>query len=753
MQPLRIERLLMAWLMGFMVSLPLAGPASAQADSSGERWALLVGVSDYQNIGPRLSGPRNDVTLLSATLMDAGFSRHRMRLLADGLEASTVEPKATADGEPTREAILGGLDWLTEVAGPGSEVMIYLSGHGSQAPAATPGDETDGLDELFLPIDAVKASAGEPSALNAITDNELGVKLRALRNRGAKVWLIVDACHSGTLSRAGETVRTARFVDPESLGIARGMGRARPLGSGPESGSAADGVFNFGAADNFVGFYAALPSQLAYESKAPGAEGSIVGEFTWSLLTAIRAGGASDYEELGRQIVSTYAQGMRSETFAMFEGDLHKSPMIGSGPGRKSFAIRSAGGELFVKAGALDGLGEGTVIALNDRAGDTRMLARARLSVTGLSEARLEILETAAAGEAIIASAKAGGRAELARLAAVVIAQDPSFVLHVAGPATLPGRTASPGDRDLVAKVTGLMDGLLDMAPENRKVAIQRAGPDEPADIYPYISDGRVWFFRRGADLALRGTGDPYSLDAASLTMGNLEGALRQFGKHANLMRVAGTLRTSEISAALDVRLFVLPGSAEARQGAPCPSLDGPGNAPEQIGGPPPGAREYKWRESPPVVRNCDYVYLDVRNTGSVPLDVSTFYIDAWGNVFFLWTYAGGYEGDGMRVHPGESRIVYYPESLANADHRQATGPMQLLVLAVPGSPGTSRPIGFRHLEAQGLSVRSADHPASELGELLERAGFGDGHTRSAGAIRTSANGGALVIPVVTQAN
>lgn len=731
-------------------------PAVAQPSAPPERWALVVGVSDYRNLSPSLSGPRNDVTLVSAALADAGFKRANMRVLADGLDRSAIEPKVTADGEPTRVAILASLDWLARSAGRDSQVMIYMSGHGSQAPASA-ADETDGLDELFLPIDVAKVSGSGPVP-NAITDNEIREKLRALLDSGANVWLVVDACHSGTLSRAQETSRTARFLDPAALGLPnvsseRGMIR---LADAPPGDTPADGVFNFGQSRQFVGFYAALPSQVAYESAAPvnaaGAGRSVVGEFTWSLVTAIRAGGLADYEELGRQVVATHAQGMRSDTIPMFEGDLRQPPMLGSGAGGKSIALKADGGQLLTQSGAIDGLGAGAILELTDRTAGSKALGRTRVTSVGLNEARLEIISTTPDGTAVIAAAKAGSRPELARIGARLVAHSPSFVLRIAHPALLPGVTATAADSAMLKAVINAVDVLIKQPPERQSVALAVVGPDEPADIYPYIAKGSVWFFPRGADLALLGPGAPYSLPTPDfdVTANTLGKTFRALGMHANLMRIADAIRSSDVSNALDARLFVKPASPELRRGDRCEALD-EGYA-KDLPGIPQGAHEFVWRKNAPVVMNCDMVYLQIRNTGPAALDVSTFYVDLWGNVSFLWTYDGGADGYGMRLKPGQSRIVYYPESLGKADEHQAVGPMQLLVLATTSRTGDGPAEGFSRLDIQLPQYRSDDLPAGDFGAMLERAGFADGRMRNA-TVSTGSTGGTLIVPLITQAD
>ena len=74
-------------------------------------------------------------------------------------------------------------------AQPGGQVMIYMSGHGTQVPIpekqTNPLDprnpEPDGKDEIFLPSD-VKSWSAE-GVENAIRDDDIGQWLDAIRGR------------------------------------------------------------------------------------------------------------------------------------------------------------------------------------------------------------------------------------------------------------------------------------------------------------------------------------------------------------------------------------------------------------------------------------------------------------------------------------------------------------------------------------------------------------------------------------------
>ena len=92
----------------------------------------------------------------------------------------------------------------------GDQVVFHFSGHGQQVWDDS-GDEIDQLDEALVPYDSpkqYKASTNEGQYL--LRDDELSILLNKIRNKlGAKGSLLVlmDACHSGTATRARTRAR------------------------------------------------------------------------------------------------------------------------------------------------------------------------------------------------------------------------------------------------------------------------------------------------------------------------------------------------------------------------------------------------------------------------------------------------------------------------------------------------------------------------------------------------------------------
>lgn len=177
-------------------ALLASGAAAAAADR-----ALLIGIGTYRSLPEKmfLEGPKNDVGAIEALLKDRlGFAPEGIRVLRDA--------------EATRAAILSAIDeWLVAGTRPGDRAYLYFSGHGLQVKDVS-GDEEDGLDEALSTYDI---AAGDGDWTNVILDDDIDAMLVKLKDR--KVSLVIDACHSGTISRslsvdAGEAMESARFL-------------------------------------------------------------------------------------------------------------------------------------------------------------------------------------------------------------------------------------------------------------------------------------------------------------------------------------------------------------------------------------------------------------------------------------------------------------------------------------------------------------------------------------------------------------
>jgi hypothetical protein len=159
---------------------------SAQTDR-----ALLIAIDSY----PSGSGwtkihAENDISIVLPMLLEKGYKRENIKTL--------INERAT------KNAIVHALENICEESTSGDYIYIHFSCHGQQM-ADDNGDEPDGLDEALIPYDAQRwykkdVYEGE----NHLRDDEFEILLNNIRKKiGSKgnVFVVLDACHSGTADR------------------------------------------------------------------------------------------------------------------------------------------------------------------------------------------------------------------------------------------------------------------------------------------------------------------------------------------------------------------------------------------------------------------------------------------------------------------------------------------------------------------------------------------------------------------------
>ena len=188
--------------------------ATASTAAAAKTHAVLIGASTYRNLPPdkSLRAPANDVRRMRAALLALGIKPEDIALYADGVEGSIADPTAATINQA--------FDALPKRIAGGDQIVIYMSGHGTQIPDDN-GDEDDGFDEAFLPVDAVPPPPGALrfDMTNVIRDDRIGELIDALRAKGAHVWLVVDSCHSGTISRAMNEEQRAKEISAADFGL------------------------------------------------------------------------------------------------------------------------------------------------------------------------------------------------------------------------------------------------------------------------------------------------------------------------------------------------------------------------------------------------------------------------------------------------------------------------------------------------------------------------------------------------------
>lgn len=157
-------------LLCFAILLTLPSPASAASWEPSRTWVFAVGVIDFAdgNIGGWPQARRKDAELMEL-LLRSGVPASRLVFLRDEM-ASLASVRASF-----RE--------LLARTGPGDTLMVYYTGHGSEPTAGVPtqfltydydgGDTSWGVDEIVREVEA--------------------------GFRGGRVFLLADACYTGSL--------------------------------------------------------------------------------------------------------------------------------------------------------------------------------------------------------------------------------------------------------------------------------------------------------------------------------------------------------------------------------------------------------------------------------------------------------------------------------------------------------------------------------------------------------------------------
>ena len=181
-------------ILAFIFALPSVSNAQRKR-------ALIVGISNYHSNGYKVWNNihgAEDVMLLQPQLEKKGF-----------IVNSLTNEAATYQG------IISKLSAFIASSQKGDIVYLHFSCHGQPVEDGLKGDqldEADDWDEAIVPIDAGKDYS--PTGYKGekhITDDELNKYIVSLRKKIGPtgfLYLAIDACHAGTMSRKGiETIR------------------------------------------------------------------------------------------------------------------------------------------------------------------------------------------------------------------------------------------------------------------------------------------------------------------------------------------------------------------------------------------------------------------------------------------------------------------------------------------------------------------------------------------------------------------
>jgi hypothetical protein len=166
-----------------------------------------VGIDRYTVPGAGLQGCVADALAWRELLVDRS-----------GVDAADIV--TLTDEQATGRAVRDAVGALVRASAPGDTAVLVIASHGSWK-VDRGGDEADRYDETICPHDCDRGQIG---------DDELGRLLdRAVD--GVRLTVVVDACHSGTVTRGlepGDVARTLSpwIADPAGHGAGR---RHRPV--------------------------------------------------------------------------------------------------------------------------------------------------------------------------------------------------------------------------------------------------------------------------------------------------------------------------------------------------------------------------------------------------------------------------------------------------------------------------------------------------------------------------------------------
>ena len=237
------------------------GVTVTERQITGKKYAVLIGVAEYQNM-KRLSFTQNDVEALRDQLLALGFDRNNVRTLISG---------NGGNNEPTKENIEQAIKATLDRAEKEDLVIIFLSGHGTQ-----PND----FGPLFCPPTADRKNwSGTTVSLNSIRD-DMGTCKASFK------LLIVDACRDDhPFMSAMESNTEARTI-PVSLSS---LQKAEDIAF---KGVSLEGVNTTAPLENLTVFQSCSDGQVSWEDPQLGERGH--GLFTYYIIEALKGGAADD---------------------------------------------------------------------------------------------------------------------------------------------------------------------------------------------------------------------------------------------------------------------------------------------------------------------------------------------------------------------------------------------------------------------------------------------------------------------------
>ncbi len=705
-------------------------PHAARAQSAKTYHALLIACTAYPNLPPKVAliGPNHDALLVREYLANAApvkFAPENITLLADDL------PEAA--GPPSHEGIKAAFAKLAEKVEDGDFVYLHLSGHGAQQPQAKAGDESDGLDEIFLPRDTDKWVERDKGVPNALMDNEIGEALEAIRNKGAFVWAIFDCCHSATATRAAdvgdEAERKVEFLDLVDEGNRDAAAKVYDTSASAVSSRGFDEngqrkpafaslptSIEPTAKGSLVAFYAAQSIETTPEMPLPkgAADATKYGLFTYTIFNKLAENPAVTYRQLGQAVLQQYSADGRTRPTPLFEG-LLDARVFGSQDtgGTKQWPIKIEGSNITIGAGQLHRLSPGTKLAVLADPLDDLSAALGYLAVRSAKNlvSVLEPVEYNKIAPIAISAIPANAYARVAELSV-------DYKLAVARPGPQDGLDTeialvnSVLDELVSAKDTGFNVALVESGQSAdvrlavmRENAIEGATPDA-------IDQPALWFLPASGDVVTNDGSHPpliiiHTDDRPKFTE-NVASNLRTIFRATSLSRLAAASDYDAEEVSVEFRIKRVKTDTF----------------------------ETLVQASVPRVAPLDEVHLNAKNLSSRPVDLNVLYVGSDHSITHIIA---------DRLVPGASReegLLYFSDK---------TFGMERMIAVLTEAPPQSAMEDLSFLAQPGVPQKTRDVGDPSFSDLLLDVGLAPS-TRS--AMKLSGKGGSkgavMIFPIET---
>jgi len=151
--------------MGGLVASTVAVAAPAP---TAEKWALVIGITDYDGRTRDTVGGANDAAVVQKALLANGWPADHIRMLVDA--------------DATAANIRVGMDWLVQNSTPTSFSVFHFSGHTKQADSGHSGGDNEQFHEFLWGRDN-----------RFVSDREVGARMRALQGHA---WINMSNCEA-----------------------------------------------------------------------------------------------------------------------------------------------------------------------------------------------------------------------------------------------------------------------------------------------------------------------------------------------------------------------------------------------------------------------------------------------------------------------------------------------------------------------------------------------------------------------------